>query len=383
MIRIAGILIKNKMRRKKKMIENHKLFLVFMCVGLISSIHYVLTENIWCLVPNIKYVSVILMIYLGAKIINPTQETIIDYQLIELRLISRREFKIMLGMKMYGIGLIIALMNNLILNEKIILIFALLNCSVNTFVFLRSLTSLPILNLLMLIGVCICMYLKSLTGAVLLFIFMTGIFIRVQMMHYDVLLPMYRMIYRINLRFTGEVFTDTQNDEMLANVERLVGSKKSSTIKWCEECFESEYKFYWMKEIARISYDKEGLVLRLMVAVIICVSYFYLPKWYGNLAVLLNALISYEFCTVMFREDAKLSSYGFSTDCNCKKMFMTKLPVYYGICILIMLPELIILGQRFWIIFILAFLIPVLALVKIFLLPNLLKNKKTGKSGIL
>ena len=138
-----------------------------------------------------------------------------------------------------------------------------------------------------------------------------------------------------------------------------------------------------MKEIARISYDKEGLVLRLMVAVIICVSYFYLPKWYGNLAVLLNALISYEFCTVMFREDAKLSGYGFSTDCNCKKMFMTKLPVYYGICILIMLPELIILGQRFWIIFILAFLIPVLALVKIFLLPNLLKNKKTGKSGIL
>ena len=191
MIRIAGILIKDKMRRKKKMIENHKLFLVFMCVGLISSIHYVLTENIWCLVPKIKYVSVFLMIYLGAKIINPTQETIIDYQLIELRLISRREFKIILGIKMYGIGLIIALMNNLILNEKIILIFALLNCSVNTFVFLRSLTSLPILNLLMLIGVCICMYLKSLTGAVLLFIFMTGIFIRVQMMHYDVLLPMY------------------------------------------------------------------------------------------------------------------------------------------------------------------------------------------------
>ena len=138
MIRIAGILIKDKMRRKKKMIENHKLFLVFMCVGLISSIHYVLTENIWCLVPKIKYVSVFLMIYLGAKIINPTQETIIDYQLIELKLITRRQFKLLIGMKLYGVGTIIAIINYCILKEKTIYIFCILNCAVNIYVFFRN-----------------------------------------------------------------------------------------------------------------------------------------------------------------------------------------------------------------------------------------------------
>ena len=111
MFKIAGILIKDRVRRMKKTIECHKILMFFAVVGLISCIYTTSLQDILFLKKYLIYVTWISMLYLGLKIMNPTQEAIIDYQLIELKLITRRQFKLLIGMKLYGVGTIIAIIN--------------------------------------------------------------------------------------------------------------------------------------------------------------------------------------------------------------------------------------------------------------------------------
>ena len=138
MFKIAGILIKDRVRKMKKTIECHKILMFFAVVGLISCIYTTSLQDILFLKKYLIYVTWISMLYLGLKIMNPTQEAIIDYQLIELKLITRRQFKLLIGLKLYGVGTIIAIINYCILKEKTIYIFCILNCAVNIYVFFRK-----------------------------------------------------------------------------------------------------------------------------------------------------------------------------------------------------------------------------------------------------
>lgn len=366
MFKITGILVKDKIRRIKKSVENHKLLTLFACVGLFSCVCTTSVTDILYIKNYMKYVIWFSMIYLGVKIINPTQEAMIDYQLIELKLVNRRQFKYIIAAKLYGVGVIVAIINYCIIKEKIIYIVLLLNCVVNIYVFLRSSYKSNILNLIMVVYMCICIYLKSIFLAGSVFFLFTIIFIKLKTIHYEVLLPMYRVLYRLNLRYTGQTFTDTENDEILTEVENLFGGEKKGSVTWCKNFFEYNYKFYWMKEVSRIAYDKEGYILRIMIAVLICISIFYLPEWYRGIAALLNVFIAYDFCLSMYREDIKLFPYGFIDNYNFETILKTKLPIYSIACMIMMLPMIFVLKKYSWCILGIAIIVPLVGITKSF-----------------
>lgn len=369
MYRIVDILVKEKIRKIEKVIKNHKLLTISLCIGLLSCFWTTSIEDILYLKHYIVYVIWIANIYLGLKIINPTQGAIIDYQLVELKLITRREFKFLLATKLYGVGLIMAIINSFIIREKIILVLLLLNCVINLYVFLRSSYNSHLLDLIMVIYVCVCIHVNSVFLAGLIFALMTAIFIKLKVIHYDALLPLYRVVYRISLRYTDEILTDTENDEISTEAERLFGNEKSSSITWCQDYFENDYKFYWMEEIVRISYDKEGYILRIMISLLACISVFYLPEWYGIFAILINVYSAYDFCCTMYREDAKLFPYGFIDKYDFKAISKRKLPVYSISCLILMLPMIVVLKKYSCIILCISILVPVLGIIKNFFMP--------------
>lgn len=333
MFKILDILAKEKIRKVKKIISRHKILSIFMCINIVFCLCTVSLEDILGLKQYIPYVPWIVTVYLGLKLINPTQEAIISYQLIELKLVSRCEFKILLAVKLYGVGFITVILNSLF-KERILIIFALLNCAVNIYVFVRSSKKSYKLELAMIILVSTSIYFNSIWLSGIIFILWTIIFICMRKNRYEVLLPFYHVIYKLNLRYSGDVFTDTESDEIHTEVERLFGKEKRESQSWCQNYYEESYKFYLMKEIARISYDKEGYFLRIMISILTCISIFYLPEWYGILAVITCVFTASDFCQNMFREDVKLYPYGFLNPYKFRMILQTKIPVYTVACFL-------------------------------------------------
>ena len=168
----------------------------------------------------------------------------------------------------------------------------------------------------------------------------------------------------------------TGNDEIATDVERLFGGEKKKSTTWCQNFYESAYKFYWMKEISRIAYDKEGYMMRIMTALLLCISIFYLPEWYGMFAILGNILVAYDFCLTMYREDIKLYPFGFIDQYNFKTILITKLPVYSLASIIIMIPMIFVLKKYSWCILVLAVLTPLLGVVKSFFFLSLPGQRK-------
>lgn len=368
MFKILDILAKEKIRKVKKIISRHKILSIFMCINIVFCLCTVSLDDIWGLKQYIPYVPWIVTVYLGLKLINPTQEAIISYQLIELKLVSRCEFKILLAVKLYGVGFITVILNSLF-KERILIIFALLNCAVNIYVFVRSSKKSYKLELAMIILVSTSIYFNSIWLSGIIFIFWTIIFICKRKNRYEVLLPFYHVIYKLNLRYSGDVFTDTESDEIHTEVERLFGKEKRESQSWCQNYYEESYKFYWMKEIARISYDKEGYFLRIMISILTCISIFYLPEWYGILAVIICVFTAYDFCQNMFREDVKLYPYGFLNPYKFRMILQTKIPVYTVACFFIIFPMVLVLKRYSWSIIGIAVLIPLFGTIKSFYMP--------------
>lgn len=365
MFKILDILAKEKIRKVKKIISRHKILSIFMCINIVFCLCTVSLEDILGLKQYIPYVPWIVTVYLGLKLINPTQEAIISYQLIELKLVSRCEFKILLAVKLYGVGFITVILNSLF-KERILIIFALLNCAVNIYVFVRSSKKSYKLELAMIILVSTSIYFNSIWLSGIIFILWTIIFICMRKIRYEVLLPFYHVIYKLNLRYSGDVFTDTESDEIHTEVERLFGKEKRESQSWCQNYYEESYKFYWMKEIARISYDKEGYFLRIMISILTCISIFYLPEWYGILAVIICVFTASDFCQNMFREDVKLYPYGFLNPYKFRMILQTKIPVYTVACFFIIFPMVLVLKWYSWSIIGIAVLIPLFGTIKSF-----------------
>lgn len=365
MFKIINFIAKDKIRRMKKIIIAHKLLTILTFVSITYFLYTFSMEDMLFLKSYVQYAPWIITVYLGLKLINPTQEVVIAYQLIELKLITRREFKILLAIKLYGVGFIMAILN-IYLREKIFSIFFLLNCAVNVYVFLRSSKKTYKIDLFMIVYVCISIYLNSLFLTGIAFALLTIIFVCLKMVRYEVLLPFYHVMYKLNLRYSGDIFIDTESDEISTEVERLFGEEKNEPKSWCQDYFENNYKFYWMKEIARISYDKEGYFLRIMISFLICVSAFYLPEWYSAFAVAICVFTAYDFCQNMFREDVKLFPYGFINPYKFGMILKTKLPVYTVACFIIFLPMILVLNQYSWSIACISILMPILGITKSF-----------------
>ena len=195
----------------------------------------------------------------------------------------------------------------------------------------------------MIILVCTSIYFNNIWLSGTIFILWTIIFICIRKIRYEVLLPFYHVIYKLNLRYSGDVFTDTESDEIHTEVERLFGKEKKESQAWCQNYFEESYQFYWMKE-----------------------SIFYLPEWYGILAVIICVFTAYDFCQNMFREDVKLYPYGFLNPYKLRMLLQIKIPVYTVACFFIIFPMVLVLKQYSWSIIGMAVLIPLFGTIKSF-----------------
>lgn len=374
MLRIIDILMKIKLRRIKKIIKNNKLLSLSIVLGLIYVFGSASIEDFLFLNSYIVYASWIANIYFVLKLINPTQGMTINYQLIELKLITFQEFKFLIAIKLYGSALVMLILYGTILKEKMILVLLLVNCAVNVYVFLRSSYNSRLLDLIMAIYSCVCVYLNSLVLAAIIFALLTLFFVCLKIMHYDELLPLYRMTYRIGLRYAGEVLTDTENDEISLESERLFGSSKQISITWFDTFYEKGIYFYWMKEIARIYSNMDKYIMHIMISLIICVGVFYLPEWYRIVAIMISLITAYDFCYIMHRTDLKLFAYGFIDHYNILNILKMKWPIYSLACTFIMLPLIFILGMWSWIIIGMAILVSLIGILKSFIKP-ILKRK--------
>lgn len=374
MLKIIDLLMKIKLRRIKKIIRNNKFLSFSIALGLIYVFSSISIEDFLILNSYMVYIAWIANSYFVLKLINPTQGMTIHYQLIELKLITCREFKLLIAIKLYGSALVMLILYGTILKGKMILILLLVNCAVNVYVFLRSSYNSRFLDLIMAIYSCVCVYLNSLVLAVFIFVLITLLFVCLKIVHYDQLLPLYRMIYRIGLRYSGEVLTDTENDEISSESERLFGSVKQSSIVWFDTFYEKEICFHWMKEVARIYSNIDKFIMHIMISLIICFGVFYLPEWYRLLAIMASVSAAYEFCYIMHRTDLKLFPYGFIDHYNFLTILKRKWPVYSLVCLFIMLPLIFVLRIWSWIIPGMAILISLIGILKSFVKP-ILKRK--------
>ena len=110
MYRLLPIFLRERYRRFKKFMIEKPL----VAIGLLSSIVYVLVvvlTNPICVSDFLDNPVIVfaVMVYLIAKIINPTQGMTLDYQLLELKLITLTQYKILLGIKLLGGSIFLSL----------------------------------------------------------------------------------------------------------------------------------------------------------------------------------------------------------------------------------------------------------------------------------
>ena len=101
---LFSILVREKVRRVKRFCAQKPILLV----GIVVSVIYAgycyrnsLSElqQVFLQVDKYAYVHILVMLYLILKILNPTQGIVIDYQLIQLKVISLKQYKLLLGGK--------------------------------------------------------------------------------------------------------------------------------------------------------------------------------------------------------------------------------------------------------------------------------------------
>ena len=103
---LFSILVREKVRRVKRFCAQKPILLV----GIVVSVIYAgycyrnsLSElqQVFMQVDKYAYVHILVMLYLILKILNPTQGIVIDYQLIQLKVISLKQYKLLLGGKLW------------------------------------------------------------------------------------------------------------------------------------------------------------------------------------------------------------------------------------------------------------------------------------------
>ena len=141
MNKILGIMFLERCRRFKKMVRANLL----MSIGIASTlaylayftIHRIAQGNFEEIVVSEKICMIAAMVYFTVKILNPTQEITTDHQYIQLKLITFKDLKVILFLKMV-IGSIILLILSIAWNSNMIFQISLLNLLLNIYVFMRN-----------------------------------------------------------------------------------------------------------------------------------------------------------------------------------------------------------------------------------------------------
>lgn len=370
-----SILVKERMHYYAALARNNLISVIFLACSVISCVVFVqFNEVINIIGENITYVSWVGMIYLIIKLLNPTQETILKYQLIELKLISSKTLKLLLLCKFNYMTLILLVLY-LFFKENVVLLFLFLNLAMNIYVFTRGLIHSYFFDLLFGTYICMCLLNNNMYMAVFICIVELIFFINVKKFNYNNLLPMYRMCYAVSQRFAGNSLTHI-NESATNQSEQLSRKRKRNNREWCIRYFDNTKKFFNRKEWARIQANFEKLSSILLTNLVISIGSYYMPEIYDVFAVLIEVLIVYSFIDFFIRIDAKLFCYGFIDEFSIKRIFWDKAPVLFCVSFILLLPLLLILNELSWTILIFSFLITVYSLIRTFLKP-LWKYHKT------
>lgn len=367
MYRAFQILLCERYRRCKKFIIQKPLF----AFGLLSSIVFILAS----VLQNPVYVgdffnhSILpfaIMIYLIAKIINPTQGMTLDYQLLELKLMSLMEYKLLLGIKLLGGSIILSF---ICLNSytKMVVIINVLNAVVNVWVFLRNRWDNKFFDLLIAIIVVVCIQYQAYYLSLLSLIFALGTYFAIKRVNYDSILPLYKLKYKIvQQRYGGVVYSDKESRDIQISAETLVGKAKVKNSDWCQRLFDKRGKFMINKELTRIMANSNKIVTYFIISILISMSGFYIPGEYIIIAFILLAVIAMNFDMEMNRTEANLLLRGFIGQYVVSDIIKNKLFVYTVVNFIFMLPS-ILLGWKWLILgFIFSFLIALFTLYKCF-----------------
>lgn len=364
MNRAFPILLRERYRRCKKFIIQKPLFVI----GLLISIVFVLASALQN--PfyagdffNHSILVFAVMIYLIAKIINPTQGMTLDYQLVELKLMSLMEYKLLLGIKLLGGSIILSF---ICFNSytKLVAVISMLNAVVNIWVFLRNRWNNKFFDLLIAIIVVVCIKYQAYYLSILSLLFVLGIYIAIKKVNYDSILPLYKLIYKIGQqRYNGIVYSDTESRDIQISAETLVGKAKVKNSDWCQRLFDRSGKFMRTKELTRITANSNKIVTYFIISLLISMSGFYIPGEYFFIAFILLAIIAMNFDMEMNRTEANLLLRGFIGKYIVSDIIKNKIFVYTVVNFIFMLPS-ILLGWK-WLVLGLVFS-PLIALFTLY-----------------
>lgn len=346
MIHFLGI---ERLRRWKK----NAIQKPFRALGILVAIGYFLwiLPDIFEGVTNehIKYIALAANIYFWLKIVNSTQGLTVDYQLIQMKLISCGEFKIIIAGKAFGVSILLfpvvwILKNEYFIGEyKWLIVCILLNGAVNLYGFTKSKYHHVLLDLLMSIVVSVCIYAKSVWLSMVLLVIVSLLYWCMGKMNYEELLPLYRIVGQVGKILNGSGISQPEQKELERETERLFGSNKKRYKEWCQSSYDNKNRFYRNREIARIYSNQNTLIQYVISSCVFSFGVLYLPKWYEMIAVMIQVFLSYQFCYGMCKPEKKLYEYGFVEVYALKNILKIKWLVYTVVGCLILLPSVFIL----------------------------------------
>ena len=323
-------------------------------VGLLSSVLCMtagIVANPFCLSDFFTYPGVVfaVMVYLVAKIINPTQGMTLDYQLLELKLISLTDYKLLLSARLLGGSILLSLIC-LTSYTKMTAVISALNAAVNVWVFLRNRWNNRIYDLLAAVVVVFAMRYQALYLSLLSMALTVGIDIVLKRVNYASILSLYKLIYKIGQqRYHGVVYSEKESRDIQTGAETLIGRVKEKHVDWCERLFDKDCRFEMHKELARITANSDRFIACFIICIVIGISGFYIPSEYVILAFALLAGTALSFDMTMNRAEANLLLRGFTGRYVVADIVKNKLPVYTVVNFILMLPS-VLLGWK-WMVF--------------------------------
>ena len=232
MYKIIGFLVIERLRRWKQNIIRKP----FQSLGMLGAVGYFLwiLPGIFAGVTNvhIKYIALAANVYFGMKIVNSTQGITVDYQLIQMKLVSYRQFKCIVAAKAYGISVLLlpvvwVLKSQYLISEyRWLVVCLLLNSGVNLYGFIKSKYHYAFFDLLLSVIVSVCIYTKSVWVSLVLVVMLSVLYWYMGKMNYEELLPLYRLVGQVGKILNGSGISQPEQQELEHETERLFGTKR-------------------------------------------------------------------------------------------------------------------------------------------------------------
>ena len=329
MIRIYPILVRERFRRFIKSIKQRPLISISLLISIIVIIKDLFTEAYdVSVILNNQIVVLFVMIYLVAKIINPTQGMTIDYQLLQLKLISFSGYKFLIGLKLVGASLLFLIFCIHSYTEMVIIVCA-LNATTNIWIFLRNRWNRRSYDLFVAIIVIVGIRYQILSVSLLSMIGAVIVFCAIRKVNYESILSLYKVVYQIGQqRFLGISYSENESRDIQVNAEKLVGTAKERNSDWCEKLYDKDRSFMFYKEFMRLRANLEKYIAYFIISLLVGMCKFYLPKEYIIIIFAILGVIAINFDIQMNQQEAKILLRGYIKHYSVWDIIKNKILIY-------------------------------------------------------